>query len=1027
MWSARHGHAVVVLYEPVARSYKTEEENSELLRNAKPVLLLLGGDDGLPRASESVGYGYGKLRNDIWLVKLSTSDLSSWRIDDDRYFLEGSSYNPERIRPEMQWREVNPGRVVPATWPAGPKYSLPLTNDEWIACQDSIKDRLDYSLALPDPSICDEPPQFCYDDMNAPGCHLQAMWKIDNMWSPRRGLGAVNANDKIFVIGGESRDYARIDDARLIGGLAGQKRIITVNDHSTIQEDLVLKNDIWSSQDEGVTWQLVNPGCKDPQEDVLMNTEVWSTDHSDPSQPRFVGSMGSKCVTSSDCWGVAECKALGNTPQRVCVCPMFSPRTNHAVTVQHRFSIADDGSVFAEDVIYVIGGFINVKQAFCSNRSCGPTDGYRLAIDDAWMSTDGVRWTQIKSAFDKNSKFHGRGRHTAMVVHSQSSNASIADRLFIFGGETFHPQGTLTSYLNDVWKVDLPKDPCCNPTSGCLDDVQVLNNDSCVPSQSDWSIVTPNAEWSERSGHVTVYEPPSSKNSFRDRIYLIGGKNADSELPDVWTWNLRDGAGWQCDFCSNDYRINATSARETFLSVDSPLAEVKRFRLPPSDADGNLINPTSRLASPIVSRNDISVIASEGVITVADLAYADLYKVVKLRGFDYPGRHAPEVTNICFLRALSIAIVDKCTVNDKFHQPMNEMVPPPPSTICGRGGISKPCVRGDWDGCTPIPGATKVDVHGLGYVSVPQILHDPASLMEEIFCRQTPGERYSGAAAFLDTQVVLLGGIGNNSSRLYRDMWSRDESFPQAIIVTKPMSGSSQSQFYFDSNEVGVHVFEYKLVRDDLDLIPWTATTKSLGANVGWLDDKVGGPGSGWYTLYVRAVEPSGNRDVVFSNLTNSYRWNYIPSVNWVTLSGSTIGIISLVSAAVYEYRRLRRKHILQRFQLRRLKRKFKLRGNTDGVMHGKTSEASNSSRSHSHGSTRNKRRGDPRGSRDEAKSTSNSKHSSHRSESKSESLSIRRRRRKKNGSTTEDEPEDESRARRRRDREKVRRDLLKL
>jgi hypothetical protein len=464
------------------------------------------------------------------------------------------------------------------------------------------------------------------------------------------------------------------------------------------------------------------------------------------------------------------------------------------------------------------------------------------------------------------------------------------------------------------------------------------------------------------------------------------------------------------------------------LSVDSPLAEVKRFRLPPIDADGNLINPTIRSASPIVSTNDISVMASEGVITVADLAHADLYKVVKLRGFDYPGRHAPEVSNICFLRALSIAIVDKCSVKDTFHQPMNEMVPPP-STICGRGGISKPCVRGDWDGCTPIPGATKVDVHGLGYVLVPQILHDPTSVLEEIFCRQTPGERYSGAAAFLDTQVVLLGGIGKNSSRLYRDMWSRDEAFPQAIITTKPMSGSSQSQFYFDSNEVGVHVFEYKLVRDDLDLIPWTATTKSLGANVGWLDDKVGGPGSGWYTLYVRAVEPSGNRDVVFSTLTNSYRWNYIPSVNWVTLSGSAIGIISLVSAAVYEYRRLRRKHILQRFQLKRLKRKFKLRGgNTDGVMHGKTSEAtksSNSSRSHSHGSTRNKRRGDSRGSRDEAKSTSNSKYLLHRSESKSESSSIRKRRGKKNGST-EDEPEDESRARRRRDREKVRRDLLK-
>ena len=37
----------MVLNQPVARSYLTEEENSERAR-ATPVLVLLGGDDGLP-------------------------------------------------------------------------------------------------------------------------------------------------------------------------------------------------------------------------------------------------------------------------------------------------------------------------------------------------------------------------------------------------------------------------------------------------------------------------------------------------------------------------------------------------------------------------------------------------------------------------------------------------------------------------------------------------------------------------------------------------------------------------------------------------------------------------------------------------------------------------------------------------------------------------------------------------------------------------------------------------------------------
>ena len=133
-------------------------------------------------------------------------------------------------------------------------------------------------------------------------------------------------------------------------------------------------------------------------------------------------------------------------------------------------------------------------------------------------------------------------------------------------------------------------------------------------------------------------------------------------LSDVWTWSLLDGAGWQCDFCSDADPKHATSAHDVFLSVDSPLADVKRFQLPPLDIDGNLVNLTSRSSFPIVSDKDISV--SEGVNSIMDLASADLFSVVKLRGFDYPGRHAPEIPNICFLRALSIAVADKCALKD---------------------------------------------------------------------------------------------------------------------------------------------------------------------------------------------------------------------------------------------------------------------------------------------------------------------------------------------------------------------------
>ena len=61
MWSGRWGHAVVVLNQPTARSYLTEEENSQRVLDAKPELVLLGGDDGLPRDTQNVTIGELKI------------------------------------------------------------------------------------------------------------------------------------------------------------------------------------------------------------------------------------------------------------------------------------------------------------------------------------------------------------------------------------------------------------------------------------------------------------------------------------------------------------------------------------------------------------------------------------------------------------------------------------------------------------------------------------------------------------------------------------------------------------------------------------------------------------------------------------------------------------------------------------------------------------------------------------------------------------------------------------------------------
>ncbi|KAL7471825.1 hypothetical protein ACHAXS_012134, partial [Conticribra weissflogii] len=919
MWSARWGHALVVLNQAVARSYLTDEENSARAKNDRPVLVLLGGDDGRLRDSKNntqdMGIGSGKLRNDVWIGELAHGSQSLWRVD-DKYFNGGDkTFSPELIRSEMRWFLSNPGRIAPPSWPSESGSIIPLYYDEWIACQDSIKDD------LIDPTICDDPPLYCFRDILLPGCQPQAIWKEDNMWSPRRGHGAVVANNKIFVIGGRAREQKRIEEWRLVGGIDGQKRFETIKDHSTTREELVLKNDVWISEDgSGSSWTLVNPGCRDHQEEVLMKTEVWSRDLSEPSLPKIVGTLGSKCYRTSDCYGISECRALGNTHEKVCVCPMFSPREHHSVAIQHRFKVNDDSSVYAQDVIYVVGGFINVKQSFCSNRSCGSVDGYRLAIDDAWMSSDGRHWFQFKAAFSMS--FIGRGGHTSLIVRpsyqfGNMSKTDSRDRLLIFGGEALNPYEFNTTYLNDVWEVSLPTEPCCLPSDGCSDESQLYNH-SCLPRASDWKGITHTAEWPARAFHTSAYEPPSSSNQFVHRIYLMGGKNAIQDFHDVWTWNLANDVTWRCDYCTvdsdkvstalvptSDQQVTKRSENDAYLSIDLPLSSMKKFELPSLDKEAKLLNYTSRSTTIFLSDLDIATAAAVGVTTIKELASADLYRILKLRGFDYPGQFAREVRNICYLRALSLVLVEKCAIKqipDLFFQ--NKALrergqlanDDPPEISCGRGGDSNPCEDGDWDGCTPISGLAEVNVHGLGNVAVPQIKHNVSSVVTELFCRQLPGSRCYSASAFLDNRVVTLGGMGINGTTLYRDVWTRDEVFPRAFISLKPKSRTSQSKFSFDSSEAGAY-FEYKIIKDGKDVIPWSVTTKSIGVDVSWLR-------RGWYTLFVRSVDPSGNRDDAFSTEVNVYRWYYVPPIPWGLLSGCLVAAIALTVGGYFEYRR---------------------------------------------------------------------------------------------------------------------------
>lgn len=927
-WSARWGHAAVVINQTSPRLIGQHSN----ITSPSPKLLLLGGDDyDLNKFHGPDGESNGGgLCNDIWMTdpselqRVIRSSSSSGGGGGGNGYLRGSTFNyPPNFNLRLLWNETNPGQNPPAF--LSPEHHA-VSYDDWIACQDYFQD----------------------DECNAGGGgskSQQASWKKANMWSPRRGhAAAVANNNSLYVIGGRTRERKRIDDDRLVGGVQ-HYRVETLQDHTTTREDVVLKNDVWVSEDGlGKEWKLVTPGCHDPQEDILLHTERHDN----------VGSVGSRCTTSSDCYGSAECKSLARSTSpsdKVCVCNMFSPREHHSLVVQQRSYTDASGREHVQEYLFVVGGFTRVRQSFCGDPACGKS-GYRVALDDAWVSTDGMNWLQLKPAFDADHSFRGRGGHSALIIHSNPFNQRTVgghDRLIILGGESFHPTEPNTTYLNDVWTIQLPPQPCCKHVSACKLSPRMMN-EGCLPTVNDWSMQR-NADWSGRSGHVSLYEPPSARNSFTEKAYVMGGMNdKDGVLSDTWTWNLVPGSfvnkdeidinsqqpePWVRDF---DGTSQDHGPYQNYLSIDSEVSALVRYRLPiPSNNEASLMMSSS----PLMNQQDVDKMNDLGITSINDLSDANVYDILKLRGIDNPWleKKMPAVHNICYLKSLADAFVRKCTVSsgsenspNSAHDSSNVLKYPRKdigkrnSTYCVVKLASSECHPYDWDGCSAITNLKEVDVYGLGNIDVPQTTHDPSLDLEELHCRRTASGRYMGAGAYVDNKAIVLGGRDETLHTLHPDAWARDERFPLAAITKKPRNYSAETRFEFGSNEPTAQQFEYKVYDADqgIELIPWQSTTVDEGADVSWLDYRKGGPGKGYYTLYVRAIDLSGNRDISYGT-NNVYAWRYVPRPPvGMILAGISCALFFL-SIVICEYRRRERKAALERYALRRMRRRHRL------------------------------------------------------------------------------------------------------
>ncbi|KAF0693618.1 Aste57867_15483 [Aphanomyces stellatus] len=440
-WSRRWGHA------GISQLFSAAETAAGKLSR----MYVLGGDDRMQLATmhddDFRAYpGGGSFRNDVWATTGIVWNTSVNLLE----FNQWGDPDPQIIA-KLTWSQTNAGKNPPP----GVLYA------DWIACLTAAWNPY--------------PPDNCDDPTQAPGQYI-----ADAMWSPRRHFGATAFHNSLFVLGGRARELVPMPDDDTIGGIVGPRGARWI-------EYAVLKNDVWKSDDAGVSWALVTPGC-----DAVPNAaETYAS-----------GDLKYQCSTQNDCVGDATCVLDPTTLTGTCVCNMWSARELHTVQVFQ-------GSLF------VAGGYTAVQLNLCGPErngrpsgqeyACG--GGYRKYMQDVWTSNDGQKWSLLTAV----AGWRARGEH-AMTVWQGA--------LWLMGGRTGNQDSAdAVMLLNDIWK------------SG---------------DGKQWTQVTAAAPWRPRGKHAALGVAADPAMNTSAYLILLFGEDNDNFLDDVWTW---DGIGaWVQDY-----------------------------------------------------------------------------------------------------------------------------------------------------------------------------------------------------------------------------------------------------------------------------------------------------------------------------------------------------------------------------------------------------------------------------------------------------------------------------------------------
>ncbi|RHY65354.1 hypothetical protein DYB30_000429 [Aphanomyces astaci] len=367
-----------------------------------------------------------------------------------------------QIVAKLKWSQTNAGKVPPP----GVLYT------DWIACLTA--------------AWTPYPPTGCDDPTAPPGQYI-----ADAMFSPRRHFAAATFNLALYVFGGRARELVPMPHEDTIGGLDGAPR------GDRWMEYAVLKNDVWKSQDAGVSWALVTPGCDLPN--------ALETYHS--------GSKPAQCTTQNDCHGDTTCVFDKTTLTGTCMCNMWSARELHTVVVFQKS-------------LFLAGGYTAVQRNLCGPEhnqrpsgqefACGGL--YRKFMHDVWTSNDGHTWTQLTAA----AAWPPRGEHA------------------------------MTTWQGQLWLVGGRTSPSTVP--GSDEDSQQLLNDIWTSANGiTWTLADSAAPWSPRGKHAALGVEADPATNTSAYMIVLYGENDDTFLGDVWTMQAAiDGAAlpmvWVPDF-----------------------------------------------------------------------------------------------------------------------------------------------------------------------------------------------------------------------------------------------------------------------------------------------------------------------------------------------------------------------------------------------------------------------------------------------------------------------------------------------